>query len=319
MTARHAAENLSSAKTGRHYALDQGLWMIEIDAKLAKELIRTQFPQWADLPVTPVGNGSRDNKTFRLGEELSIRLPRACRYATQVEKEHRCLPMLRPHLPLPIPVPVGLGSPGTGYPWPWSIYRWLDGEPTNINCIHGLDRFATDLAQFLVALREIDARDGPAAGAHNFHRGGSLSAYDAETRNAISALADEIDGGLVTQVWDRALETSWQGPGVWIHGDVAESNLLVKNGRLCGVIDFGCAGVGDPSCDLVIAWTFLDPASRAAFRNAVALDPATWERARGWATWKALITLVKHRETNSREANKVRQVIRKVLDDHSSA
>jgi aminoglycoside phosphotransferase (APT) family kinase protein len=293
--------------------------MIYIDATLAKELVRTQFPQWTDLSITPVGNGCRDNRTFRLGEEMSIRLPRAIRYVAQVEKEQRWLPLLRQHLPVPIPVPVGLGTPGVGYPWPWSIYRWLDGEPAHIHSIHGLDRFATDLAEFLVALRHVDARDGPAAGAHNFHRGGSLGVYDAETRSAIEALADEIDVGSVTRVWDRALATSWQGPGVWIHGDVAESNLLVKNGRLCAVIDFGCAGVGDPSCDLVINWTFLDLAGRAAFRNAVALDPATWERARGWATWKALISLVKHRDSNLREANKARQVIQIVLEDDSSA
>jgi len=154
---------------------DELFRMIEIDAKLAKELIRTQFPQWADLPIAPVGNGSRDNKTFHLGEEMSIRLPSAFRYVAQVEKEQRWLPRLRSHLPLPIPFPLGRGTPGEGYPWPWSIYRWLDGEPAHIYCIDGLDRFTADLATFLVALRAIDARDGPAAGAHNFHRGGSLS------------------------------------------------------------------------------------------------------------------------------------------------
>ena len=112
-----------------------------------------------------------------------------------MEKEHRWLTVLRPQLPLPIPVPLG-----AGYFWPWSIYRRLDGERAHIHSIHGLDRFATDLAEFLVALREIDARDGPAAGAHNFHRGGSLSVYDAETRNSIEALADEIAVGAVVEV-----------------------------------------------------------------------------------------------------------------------
>ncbi len=254
-----------------------------------------------------------------LVKQMSVRLPSALAYVAQVEKEHRWLSVLRPHLPLRIPVPVGLGAPGAGYPWPWSIYSWLDGEPARADRIHDLGRFAVDLAQFLVALRGIDARNGPVAGAHNFHRGGSLTVYDSETRWSISVLADEIDVAAVTEVWDAALAMSWQGPPVWVHGDVAETNLLVKVGRLNAVIDFGCAGVGDPSCDLVIAWTFLDPASRKKFRSAVALDAATWKRARGWAMWKALITLVQLRDTNSMKAEKARQVIRNILDDHFAA
>ncbi len=293
--------------------------MTEIDATLVKQLIRAQFPEWAELPIAPVENGGWDNRTFRLGDSMSVRLPSAPAYVAQVEKEHRWLPVLRPHLPLRIPVPVGLGAPGAGYPWPWSIYSWLDGEPARADRIHDLGRFAVDLAQFLVALRGIDARNGPVAGAHNFHRGGSLTVYDSETRWSISVLADEIDVAAVTEVWDAALAMSWQGPLVWVHGDVAETNLLVKVGRLNAVIDFGCAGVGDPSCDLVIAWTFLDPASRKKFRSAVALDAATWKRARGWAMWKALITLVQLRDTNSMKAEKARQVIRNILDDHFAA
>jgi aminoglycoside phosphotransferase (APT) family kinase protein len=290
--------------------------MTEINATLVKQLIRAQFPQWAELPVAPIENGGWDNRTFRLGDSMSVRLPTALTYVAQVEKEHRWLPVLRPHLPLPIPVPLGLGTPGAGYPWPWSIYGWLEGEPAHTGPIRDVGRFAIDLAQFLVSLRGVDARSGPVAGTHNFHRGGSLTVYDAETRWSIGMLADEIDVAGVTEVWDEAVATSWQGAPVWIHGDVAETNLLVKEGRLNAVIDFGCAGVGDPSCDLVIAWTFLDPASRKKFRSAVALDPATWKRARGWAMWKALITLAQLGDTDPSKARKARQVIRDVLDDH---
>jgi aminoglycoside phosphotransferase (APT) family kinase protein len=121
----------------------------------------------------------------------------------------------------------------------------------------------------------------------------------------------------VAEVWDTALETSWQGPPVWVHGDIVATNLLVRGGLLNAVIDFGCSGIGDPSCDLVIAWTFLDQAARKIFRTAVTLDPATWERARGWAIWKAMITLVQLRDTNPIEAEKQRRIIRDVLDDHS--
>jgi aminoglycoside phosphotransferase (APT) family kinase protein len=293
--------------------------MTEIDATLVKQLIRAQFPQWAGLPIVPVENGGWDNRTFRLGDSMSVRLPSALRYVAQVEKEQRWLPELRPHLPFSIPVPLGLGIPGAGYPWPWSIYGWLDGKPAHVARIHDLNRFAADLARFLVALRGIDARHGPAAGAHNFHRGGSLTVYHTETRQSIGKLADMIDIALVNDIWEAALTTSWQGPPAWVHGDVAETNLLVREGRLDAVVDFGNTGVGDPSCDLVIAWTFLDPASRNEFRSAIALDPATWKRARGWAIWKALITLVRFRDTNPNQAKKAHHVIRDVVDDHARA
>lgn len=293
--------------------------MIEIDARLVKQLVRTQFPQWADIPVVPVENGGWDNRTFRLGDWMSARLPSALAYAAQVEKEHRWLPVLRRHLPLPIPIPIGLGAPGAGYPWPWSIYGWLDGEPAQLDRIYDLSRFAADVARFLVALRGIDACNGPAAGPHNFHRGGSLSIYDTETRRLIHALAGEIEVTGVTEVWDIALETSWQMPPVWVHGDMAATNLLVKSGLLNAVIDFGNCGIGDPSCDLVVAWTFLDQAAREAFRSAVRLDPTTWQRARGWTIWKAMITLEQLRDINPIEAETQRRIIRDVLDDHSRA
>ena len=291
--------------------------MTEIDARLVRRLIQTQFPQWAELSVASVENGGWDNKTFRLGDTMLVRLPGSFRYVAQVEKEHRWLPKLRPHLPLPIPFPLGLGAPGEGYPWPWSIYSWIDGDRLRVDRLQDLGRFAKDAAKFLMALHAIDACDGPLGGAHNFHRGGSLMVYDTETRNSIAILAGEIDAKAVTDVWDAALATSWERPPVWVHGDFAEGNLLVKDGQLCAVIDFGCVGVGDPSCDLVIAWTFLDPTSRAHFRAAISYDPATLERARGWAIWKALITLAQHGNTNPSEAEKARQTITNILADHS--
>ena len=120
---------------------DRRNMMTEIDALLVKQLIRTQFPKWAELPVTPIENGGWDNRTFRLGDSMAVRLPSAPAYVAQVEKEHRWLPVLRPHLPLPIPEPLGLGAPGSGYPWPWSIYRWLDGKPAPVARIDDLGRF----------------------------------------------------------------------------------------------------------------------------------------------------------------------------------
>jgi aminoglycoside phosphotransferase (APT) family kinase protein len=288
---------------------------VSIDAGLVRRLISAQFPEWAHLPVMPVEPGGWDNRTFRLGDSMSVRLPSAAAYAAQVEKEHRWLPRLAPHLPLPIPVPLAKGAPAQGYPWPWSVYRWLGGRPATAELIADPTRFARSLANFLVALHRVDPTGGPSAGQHNFHRGGQLSVYDAETRAALSALTGRIDKAAAEDVWAAALGSQWQAPPIWVHGDVASGNLLVEDGKLCGVIDFGSSAVGDPASDLVIAWTGFSGESRQAFRDAVSLDEQTWARARGWALWKALITAAGH-DSNQREAEKSWRVIDEVLADH---
>lgn len=286
-----------------------------IDEALVRRLLAAQFPHWADLPLTPAEPQGWDNRTFRLGADMSVRLPSAASYVRQVEKEHRWLPLLAPQLPLPIPAPLARGAPGKGYPFPWSVYRWIEGETASAERIRDMAEFATDLAHFLAALQRIDASGGPLPGAHNFFRGGQLAVYDAETRSAIAALSDEIDPRRATALWDRALASTWQGRPVWVHGDVAVGNLLVRDGRLSAVIDFGSSGIGDPACDTVIAWTLLEGESRAAFREALPLDDATWTRGRGWALWKALITLAGSRATDPARAAEARRVIDAVLAD----
>ena len=263
-----------------------------INAALAAQLVATQFPEWAGLPIVPVDQPGWDNRTFRLGDTMSVRLPSAAAYVASVEKEHTWLPQLAPQLPLPIPVPLALGAPGGEYPWPWSVRRWIDGRPSSRERIRDLVAFARDLTGFLVALQGIDASGGPAAGAHCFHRGGLLSVYAAETHDAIAALGPRIDGAAATEVWQAALDATWTGAPVWFHGDIASGNLLLDDeGDLSAVIDFGTCGVGDPACDLVIAWTLFGGESRAEFRRLMPADDSMWARARGWALWKALITI----------------------------
>jgi len=228
-----------------------------IDACLARRLVDSQFPQWSHLPIGSVELDGWDNRSFRLGSELTVRLPSGDWYAHQVDKEQRWLPVLAPRLPLPIPAPVARGEPGCGFPYPWSVYRWLDGEVAATARIADLPAFATDLAAFLSALRRIDAAGGPAPGEHNFHRGGPLATYEQETLEAIERLGSEIPTAAVQRVWADAMATSWEREPVWLHGDVAVGNLLVRDGRLAAVLDFGSSGVGDPACDTVIAWTFL--------------------------------------------------------------
>ena len=288
---------------------------VRIDAALVRRLIAAQFPPWADLPVRPVEAGGWDNRTFRLGPRMTARLPSAEPYALQVEKEHRWLPKLAPLLPLPIPVPLAKGAPAGGYPWQWSVYRWLEGESASVGGIADLRRFATDLAEFLNALRRSDPTGGPPPGRHNFFRGGPLTVYDAETRQAIAALEGRVDTGAASAVWQAALGAKWDGSPVWFHGDVAAGNLLIEDGRLGAVIDLGTSGVGDPACDLAIAWTLFGGESRDAFRAAMGLDDATWVRSRGWTLWKALITLAEHIDTDPSQAAGARRVIDEVLAD----
>jgi aminoglycoside phosphotransferase (APT) family kinase protein len=291
----------------------------EINVALVRRLVAAQFPRWADLPIMPVAFGGWDNRTFHLGDAMSVRLPSAAAYTAQVEKEHRWLPRLAPLLPLPIPVPLALGVPGEGYPWHWSVYRWLDGEIATHARIADLRQFATTLAQFLAALQRVDPAGGPAPGPHNFWRGGPLTTYDVETRQTIAALGAQIDAGAATAVWDAALRAPWRQGPVWLHGDMAAGNLLVQGGRLSAVIDFGCSAVGDPACDLTIAWTFLSGDSREAFRAGAPADAAAWARGRGWALWKGLITLAGQLRENPAAAEESRRVIDAVLADHIGA
>ena len=293
---------------------------IVVTTQQVRALIESQFPQWAVLDVRPVELSGWDNRSFRLGDDMLIRMPSAERYVAQVEKEHRWLPALAPLLPVPIPAPLALGQPGEDYPFCWSIYRWLKGEPLALQLDSiDLSAIASDVAAFLKALHSINASDGPPAGTHNFHRGGSLAVYDGEARASAARLSDEVDQGLAMEIWQLALSSRWRGQGVWVHGDIAEGNLLVQDGRLSAVIDFGSSGVGDPSSDLILAWNVLDAESRAVFRRALNLDGATWRRGRGWALWKALIVLDAERGRNEKMAEWSRRTIREIFEDHSLA
>lgn len=287
-----------------------------IDAGLVKRLIAAQFPQWSELSVTPVEADGWDNRTYRLGDTRTVRLPTAAGYAPAVAKENRWLPRLAPSLPLPVPVILGEGEPGEGYPYPWSVRGWLPGATADPARIADLSRFAVSVAGFLHALQRCDATDGPVAGEHSWYRGASPAHYDDETRHCLSLLRGHIDTERAAAVWDAALAAEWRGGPVWFHGDVAPGNLLVQDGELSAVIDFGTSGVGDPACDLVIAWGMFAGGSRTAFREAVAADDATWARARGWALWKAVLLLSGTPATDRVRADANRHVIGEVLADH---
>jgi len=261
-----------------------------ITTELVRNLIDTQFPQWRDLTIKPVEKSGHDNRTYRLGNEMTVRLPSHERYASAVQKEQIWLPRFQRHLSLPIPAPLAMGQQTDEYPLPWSVNRWIEGDTVTYNNIHSLNQFADDLASFLLELQAIDASDGIPAGAQNFHRGGNLAVYDGDTRAVIKELGGQYDQKLLAEIWELSLSSSYPSAPRWVHGDVAVGNLLVQNGRLSGVIDFGTMGTGDPSSDLVMAWNFFDEESRALFFSNMNVDADTVNRARGWALWKALIT-----------------------------
>lgn len=260
-----------------------------IDEALVVRLLHEQFPHWAALPVRRVVPGGWDNRTFRLGEDMLARLPAHAVYAPQVAVEQHWLPRLAAHLPLAIPQPLAAGVPGCGYPLPWSIYRWLPGDTADA-MTSDEPELAQSLAAFVRALHACDTTGAPLPGEANFQRGGTLAGYDAQARDAIAALADRIDAGTGVAFWEEALASAWDAPPVWVHGDLWLTNLLVTDGRLSAVIDWGLMAAGDPACDLAIAWRGFGLSGRAALREHLPMDPGTWARARGWALWKLAIT-----------------------------
>lgn len=256
-----------------------------VDAALVASLIDAQFPRWSGLQIRPAPTQGWDNCTFRLGDDMLVRLPTAKEYALAVEKEHLWLPIFAAALPLQVPVPLASGTPSEAFPHNWSVYRWLSGEPASTAVVDDLTTFAIDLAEFLVSLQRIDPTGGPGPGVHNWFRGGPLSTFNRWTCESLETLDGHIRTDVAKEIWERALRAQWDGPPVWFHGDVAEGNILVQDGALTAVIDFGTCAVGDPACDLAIAWTLFSGKSREAFRDRMDVDQATWERGQGWALW----------------------------------
>ncbi|MFJ8658360.1 aminoglycoside phosphotransferase family protein [Streptomyces sp. NPDC093795] len=270
---------------------------LDIDTALVGRLVAGRFPEWAGLPVRAVASAGTDNAMFRLGDDLVVRLPRVPYAARHVEKEQRWLPLLAPHLPLDVPVPVGRAGAGPDFPMPWSVYRWLDGDDTYDVPLTDLAHAAVELGRFGAALRTVDASGGPSS-----FRGGPVTAWEeGNLPSAVRGLGAHglVDTELATAAWESVLRLpQWEGPPVWVHGDLLPGNLLGRDGRLSAVIDFGGLGTGDPACDMMPAWTLLTADTRPLFREAAGADDATWARGRGWALAWGLVTEAYYRETN---------------------
>jgi aminoglycoside phosphotransferase (APT) family kinase protein len=288
---------------------------VSIDAALVSRLIAGQFPEWADLPLLPVASAGTDNALFRLGEERVVRLPRMDWAAGMVAKEQRWLPRFSGRLPLDFPEPMGLGEPASGYPWTWGIYRWLKGRDALADPVTDDAASARSLAGFLAKMHGVDTLGGPEAGEANTYRGVALRRLDRRVREALAQLEADIDTAVAAGVWQDALDADeWNEPGVWVHGDLLPGNLLVRNGTLAGVLDFGTLGVGDPAVDLMAAWTVFGGGAREAFVEAADMDQQAWRRARGWALYGAAIALPYYRERNPVLAAISRRTLGEVLE-----
>ncbi|MFI2783442.1 aminoglycoside phosphotransferase family protein [Streptomyces sp. ALB3] len=279
------------------------------DEALVHRLLAGQFPAWADLPVARVGSHGTVNTIYRLGTDLAVRLPRVEGGSKDVATEHHWLPRLAPHLPVAVPAPLAEGVPAEGYPWSWSVCRWIEGD--NPAPGSGDARFAADLADFVLALRRVETAGGPDA-----YRSEPLAARDTATRDALTALHGVIDTAAAATAWSEALSAPAPGDtAVWVHGDLQPGNVLVSEGRLSAVIDFGCMGLADPAVDLIAGWYLLPAGPRRVFRTEVGADAAQWARGRGWALSVALMELSSYLTSNPVMAETARHVIGEILED----
>lgn len=283
---------------------------IDIDATLVQRLISDQFPHLADRPITLVRSTGTVNAIYRLGDDLSVRLPRVGTWADGIENEWKWLPKLTPYISLKIPKPLAWGTPTEWYPYPWAIYDWIEGSPYQDELIHDERQAAHDLADFILELRQADMAGAP--------RGGRkpLLELDAVTRSAIESSHGVIDTEAVLAAWTYSLESSpWDGKPVWIHGDLLRSNLLVRDGRLCAVIDFGGVGIGDSAADVIPAWAVFNKVGRETFRQALDVDDNTWHRARGYALHQALLIIPYYPKTNPDFVTMAKRTVAEILTE----
>lgn len=261
---------------------------VEVNDELVRSLLGSQMPSIAHLPLVIVEPWGTDNAIWRLGSELVVRLPRIHWAAGQVELEALWLPRLAPNLPVAIPEPFAMGIPSNDYPYRWAVHRWIPGEGAALDRIDDPVTFALDLAKAIRMLQGVSTTDAPSA----TNRARSLAEYDEATRAMIRRASHLIDATAALDVWEEALAAPpHQGPPLWVQGDL-EGNCLVQDGRLCGIVDWGSACVGDPAVDIQVVWSplFTDD-SRSAFLDALGVDDAALARSRGAAIHQACAAL----------------------------
>lgn len=284
-------------------------------ADTVARLISSQCPHWASLPIKALPSTGTENKLFRLGDQFVVRLPQTEGATLALEKEHVWLPRLAPGLRLRTPQPVHKGRPDASYARPWGIWRWIGGRDGWHGNIGDRDAAARDLAGFVAALRSIPCAGGPKPGAHNAERGVPLATLDQRFKDGVAACGSRIAAEPVAALWARALAAPAWGRDTWLHGDLQPGNILVQDGRITAVIDFGLLGVGDPAVDILPAWNMFDGESRRVYREALKADNAVWHRAQGWALYQAVMALPFYWDTNPTMVRLAQRLLAEVLAD----
>ncbi len=288
---------------------------VDVDEPLARRLLARRLPDLAGLGLRRVPSAGTDNNVFRVGDDLALRLPMHPGAVDGLLKELRWLPVLAPYLSLEVPEVVAVGEPADGYPFPWAAVRWLQGTDALSGDPANLADLGATLGTFVRELQSVDG--APAAGgAPGFVRGLPIAGRDEAFRQSLEHCADDVDVVAVRAVWDDALAAPpWQGAPVWLHADLLPGNLLLRGGRLVGVLDFGAMASGDPAYDATPAWHVLDASSRGVFRDVVGVDDATWRRARGLVVALGVGTLAYYRDTNPGMVRMARRGLREALGD----
>lgn len=280
-----------------------------VSEELAARLLAAQFPKWADLALSPLGVAGSDNRMIRLGDGLVLRFPRVPSAADALAVEVRWLGWAAEASPLDVPELVAVGSPGLGYPFPWAVLRWIEGRDALADPVNDLAA-AQALAGFIAALWAKGVPTGAPVKRED------LRSRDGFLREMVSRMTDEADPGLVLGLWDAALALpEWAGTPVPVHADLHPLNLLVRDGALIAVIDWGGFGVGDPAFDLICGWTMLEAPGRALLRDLLAVDDATWARGRAYAFSKAVMAAPYYRETNLALRDVMLRTLRRCVDD----
>jgi aminoglycoside phosphotransferase (APT) family kinase protein len=290
---------------------------IDISTGLAARLIAEQFPHWAGLPLRPVSSAGTECVLYRLGDDLVIRLPRRPGESLDTILTHGILSRLAPFLPVPVPALIAEGQRTAEYPASWGVLRWLEGDTPVEGHLAKPGLLAADLARFLRALWNVDLSKADLADGPSAYRGGPLTDQHEFTIDAMEQLHGLTDTDAAGAIWDDATRLPpWDGPDTWIHADMMPGKVITRNGRLAAVIDFGAAGIGDPSQDLIVAWMLLPASVRPAFRRAICTDDATWLRGRARALSMALGHLDYYRDSNPVMADNARYTICEILADY---
>ncbi|WP_058535422.1 aminoglycoside phosphotransferase family protein [Legionella saoudiensis] len=286
-----------------------------IDLELVRFLLKKQCPQWAKLELLPIPSSGTDNALFRLGSQYVVRIPRIewspGSVTNGINKEWLWLPQLARHLKIPISEPIFKGEPDGNYPWPWSITKWNEGHNPAFEKENEYEKLAIDLANFLNDLQGIKlSKSGPLS-----RRGVPLEEMNEETQKALNALENDMDTKPLASLWEQLANTpKWDNPAVWLHGDLLPGNILINNNRLSAVIDFADVGLGDPACDLIVAWSLLNEHSRMVFRkHLMNVDEHTWKRGQGWALSIALVIIPYYKNTNPVLASVAKRMIEQLI------